>query len=282
MDNGRLPDSILKDAGPPAGSRLRAGAADSWAQVRARVLRDYGWLPMPTSAADCYRPYHIQERIFRARYTTSYVTGIDPRWWNGQQWWRLRGVASAATPGRSNHGWGLAVDVTGLGGFKGLRFIQFGIVARSLGWSNREGASIGEAWHWVYEGPADTVSNPGGGTSVPTLPDEIDTPDLGSLTPIDVQEDTMFRLRYGSQVYLVSALSFVRMVDSETNESVPEDVWGGKEVVLATATLVAAGGAAADVAKRQLQLTRTQIARNIERSTGKATSVHADGSLTVA
>lgn len=179
--NGMLPDSALSDAGPPAGARLSHGAASSWAQVRALVLRDYGWLPMPTSAADCYRPYHIQERIFRARYTTSWVTGQDPRSWQGQTWWRIPGNASAATPGKSNHGWGNAVDVTGLGGFRGLRFTQFAVVARSLGWSNAEGASIDEPWHWVYIGTPGNVSNPGG--NVGTLP-EVPDLDLDPIEPI--------------------------------------------------------------------------------------------------
>lgn len=182
--NGLLPPSLLVDCSPPAGSRLRAGAAESLARVRAEVLRLHGWLPMPTSAMDCYRPYHIQERIFLQRYTTEWVTGIDPRWWRGRQWWRLPGTASAATPGRSNHGWGLAVDITGLGGFDSTRHAQWSAVAKAHGWSDSEGRSIREPWHWVYVGPADTVSNPG--PSLPTVP-TVPTP----TTPTPIPEDIM-------------------------------------------------------------------------------------------
>jgi len=156
----------------------------------------YGWTPTLTSAADAYRSLAIQTRIFLERYTTDQSqVGADGKLrtranggikdWNGRTWYRRDGVAVAATPGTSNHGLGRAVDVAAIGGFTGARYQQFAAVAGPAGWTNTEGRSIGEPWHWVYQGNLDTVANPIGGTGaipgVPTLPpltpiEEIDMP----------------------------------------------------------------------------------------------------------
>jgi hypothetical protein len=134
-----------------------------------------------TSAADAYRAYAIQERIFRQRYTPNGPTAVDGagKAWQGQRWYRLPIYAAAATPGTSNHGWGVACDITGLASFTGTRYRQLASVAAAHGWDNNEGASINEAWHWVYKPTADRVSktitapgvnipNPGG-----TLPADL-------------------------------------------------------------------------------------------------------------
>lgn len=61
-------------------------------------------------APNAYRPYFIQERIFLQRYTTI-PNGDRPRTWQGKKWYKKPGVAAAAVPGTSNHGWGLAIDL---------------------------------------------------------------------------------------------------------------------------------------------------------------------------
>lgn len=58
-----------------------------------------------------YRTYDQQVALFRARFVP-YDTGTGvKRTWQGQTWWKLPGVALAATPGTSNHGLGLADDI---------------------------------------------------------------------------------------------------------------------------------------------------------------------------
>lgn len=158
--NGRLDVATLVAV---PGGLLRADAAAAWLRVRAAVGLDL----RPTSWADTYRPYYVQERIFRERYTTSWVTGIDPRRWLGQTWWRLPGTASAAVPGTSNHGWGVAIDVTGLGGFTGSAYARLAEVAPAHGYSNRAGRQINEPWHWEYTPSTDTH---------PTIAQEDDMP----------------------------------------------------------------------------------------------------------
>lgn len=147
--NGRLD---LADLASVPGGLLRADAAESWGRVRAAVGLDL----RPTSYADTYRPFEVQERIFRERYTTAYVTGIDPRLWLGMVWWRKPVYAAAAVPGTSNHGWGLAIDVTGLGGFSGATYARLAGAAGPHGWNNTAGRQIAEPWHWEYAPSTDT------------------------------------------------------------------------------------------------------------------------------
>jgi hypothetical protein len=56
-----------------------------------------------------YRDYATQEAIFRDRYVDSWRPTKSVVWM-GVRWYKRVGVATAAVPGTSNHGWGLAVD----------------------------------------------------------------------------------------------------------------------------------------------------------------------------
>lgn len=63
----------------------------------------------------------------------------------------------AATPGRSNHGWGLAVDISGLESQGTAEYLWLRTNAPVFGWSHpswaREGGSGPiEVWHWEYVG----------------------------------------------------------------------------------------------------------------------------------
>lgn len=163
MTNGKLAASVLAIVPGTGGARLRLDAALSWQRVVKEVEATYGWTPTFTSIADAYRSYEIQERIFRVRYSSYYDASKnwsppktkkwdDPLTSVGRvTYYLLRPYATAAEPGTSNHGEGVAGDVTGLGGFTGSRYKQFRAIAAKHGWDNLEGASIGEAWHWVYK-----------------------------------------------------------------------------------------------------------------------------------
>ena len=175
--NGQVPASALRDI--PGGARLLAAVSLTWSSICAEVARLYGWTPAPTGTSDAYRALAVQERIFRERYTTTFLAGRPTKVWRGRTYWLKPGQATAATPGASNHGWGCAVDVESLGGFNGTRYRQFAAVAARFGWTNTEGRSINEAWHWVDVGTAYLVSNglpsigvvPG--APIVTIPEEI-------------------------------------------------------------------------------------------------------------
>ena len=65
------------------------------------------------SVSEGYRSYERQEALFLARYALK-STGRKPevtRRWNGKTWFLRKGKSPSATPGTSNHGWGLAQDI---------------------------------------------------------------------------------------------------------------------------------------------------------------------------
>ena len=147
--NGAIPARALRRS--TIGVSLRADAAAS----ADRLAKEIKGL----RATDGYRalsghPY-AQREIFLARYEPRAAPERGPfgdvRWYNGVRYVRVRGAA-AAIPGTSNHGLGLAVDfASGInGGFGSAAYKAFAKVAPRHGWSNTEGRSVNESWHWVY------------------------------------------------------------------------------------------------------------------------------------
>lgn len=162
--NGRIPDSELVTV--PGGARLVAPVARIWLAAISEVERLYGWTPAPTGPLDGFRPlsgnYYAQHETFMRRYQTGYVQyapgKVDARRYNGVLYYRKPGQAAAAVPGTSNHGWGCAIDVAGLGS-NPTRYSQFSAVAYRHGLSNVEGLSVGEKWHWTHPGTVTQVNN---------------------------------------------------------------------------------------------------------------------------
>lgn len=167
--NGQIDPGTLTPVRSQPYLRLTAATEAAFAALRAAVYAAYGWW---LTLTDAYRDYATQERIFRERYTTTYLPGRPRKFWLGRWWYLKQGYATAAVPGTSNHGWGTTVDAANLGGFGGEKYHQLAAVAPYYGWSNAEGAAIGEAWHWNHVGGTTPVSNPasGGGTATPTAP----------------------------------------------------------------------------------------------------------------
>jgi len=111
QSNGRIATAKLVEVpslrgGPTA--RLLPPAARAWRALRGAARAD-GHLLDAVGPTDSYRPFEVQEKIFRARYTTDNIGGPS-RIWLGKRWFQRPGTAIAAVPGTSNHGWGLAVD----------------------------------------------------------------------------------------------------------------------------------------------------------------------------
>lgn len=129
--------------------------ASSYERLRIEVARNYGWSLEPTNAAyTTLRPLDAQIRIFKQNYTQT-PTSNGFRWWNGQKWYRKQGAPVTAVPGTSSHGRGDTVDFGNLGGFNGTRFKQLTKVAGFHGWSNVEGRSVNEPWHWTHDAKTD-------------------------------------------------------------------------------------------------------------------------------
>lgn len=133
--NGELPADILVDVG--GGQFLVRDAAWSWIDMRTAASRD-GVLLVIDNA---YRTLARQEELFLARYVTYNTGSGEWHWWRGERWWRLPDAITAAVPGTSNHGFGLAVDL--------LR------TDAQVAWLTEHGAEHGwsgelesEPWHW--------------------------------------------------------------------------------------------------------------------------------------
>lgn len=115
-----------------------------------------------TSLADGYRNYQRQEQTFLARHVDRYnplTCQNVTRFWQGRTWWLKRGMAMAAVPGTSNHGWGLALDAalwveTSPGTFKIqsvasnrwlFAWLENNVADHGFAWNNRT-----EPWHLEY------------------------------------------------------------------------------------------------------------------------------------
>lgn len=105
--NGQLDDSLLV---PVRGGTLLAPVARQWNAMRKVALAD-GVILTPTSTGGTYRNLEVQENFFRSRYQPCSAVDKDAILWGGSYWKLKPGVALAAVPGRSNHGWGLSIDV---------------------------------------------------------------------------------------------------------------------------------------------------------------------------
>jgi len=122
--NGLLPDSALESIGI-GGHRLHSIAAQAFGQWR-NLAAGAG---IDLTCTDSYRTLAQQQRLKQQK----------PQW--------------SATPGRSVHGWGFAVDVS-----IGTPPKSFGVSV--LNWLKENGPPNGwflgrpkdEPWHWVYRG----------------------------------------------------------------------------------------------------------------------------------
>lgn len=110
--NGRLSPKILTTTpGQAAGATvvLIHPAARAWRALTA-AAKTAGHTLKTSGVSNSYRVYEVQERIFRERYQLVPIPTSDTKRWQGRTWYKLPGVATAAAPGTSNHGWGSAVD----------------------------------------------------------------------------------------------------------------------------------------------------------------------------
>lgn len=116
-ENGRLmPNQLSPIYLPGVGmGTLHPLAKQAFDWLFFTVKMERGLQMTATTNGDDYRSYEMQYNLFVQRYTPNYIIlrnvredqRIGP---DGRIWYKRRGVAAAASPGRSNHGWGLALD----------------------------------------------------------------------------------------------------------------------------------------------------------------------------
>lgn len=128
FSNGRIPTSNLCALWAAPGHYLRADAAYGFDRLNELYLMQFG---KPICITDSYRPYEVQVKL------------------------KLIKPGLAATPGKSNHGWGIAVDLCG--GINRFGTPQHEWMRANAGqfgwyhpsWAQRTGSKP-EAWHWQY------------------------------------------------------------------------------------------------------------------------------------
>lgn len=148
VENGKLSGKQL--AAVKTGGQMWAGCADAFntmydqATLSGIKLRNIG----------DYRPYSAQLGLFMQRYSTDDL-GRKPqvtRTYDGKTWYLKPGMSPCSTPGKSNHGLGLAIDLD-VTTAKVLDWLcanapAFGFYLQSDDPSSPEF----EAWHWQYAG----------------------------------------------------------------------------------------------------------------------------------
>ena len=140
---GKLPESLLRPI--PGGGKLHWRAADAWNAMVAKAKAD-GLVLKPTSSGDLYRSYESQVAGFRQRYVLEPIKGTSTKSFEGKTWYLKKGMAMLATPGRSNHNLGIAVDVHSAGEPKRLNWLIANVKEFGFSWE----VVPSEPWHIRY------------------------------------------------------------------------------------------------------------------------------------
>ena len=137
---GKLPESLLRAI--PNGGKLHWRAADAWNAMVAKAKAE-GLELKPTSSGDLYRSYEAQLAGFKQRYVLEPVVGTSTKSFEGKTWYLKKGMAMLATPGKSNHNLGIAVDVSSAGETKRLNWLIANVKDFGFSWE----VVPSEPWH---------------------------------------------------------------------------------------------------------------------------------------
>ena len=162
---GKLPESLLRSV--PGGGKLHHRAADAWNAMVAKAKAD-GLELKPTSSGDLYRTYDSQLAGFKSRYVLEAVVGTSTKSFEGKTWYLKKGMAMMATPGKSNHNLGLAVDVSSAGEAKRLTWLIENVKDFGFSWE----VFPSEPWHLrlvTGDNPTPAVIAFTGGASAPVV-----------------------------------------------------------------------------------------------------------------
>ena len=143
VEPGKLHASLLRDI--PGGGKLFYLAADAWLAMVEAAKAD-GVELKPTSSGDLYRSYDSQKAGFLTRYQLEPIPGQSTKTFEGKTWYLKKGMAMLATPGKSQHNLGLAVDVANASEKKRINWLIANV--EKFGWSWEVVPS--EPWHIRY------------------------------------------------------------------------------------------------------------------------------------
>jgi hypothetical protein len=143
IEPGKLPANLLKSV--PGGGKMHWIAASAWTAMVEKAKAE-GVELKPTSSGDTYRDYESQKKGFLTRYTLDKVDGTSTKTFEGKTWYLKKGMAMLATPGKSQHNLGLAVDVHSASEPKRLNWLIANVKEFGFSWE----VVPSEPWHLRY------------------------------------------------------------------------------------------------------------------------------------
>jgi hypothetical protein len=143
IEPGKLPANLLKAV--PGGGKMHWIAAAAWTAMVEKAKAE-GVELKPTSSGDTYRDYETQKKGFLTRYTLDKVDGTSTKTFEGKTWYLKKGMAMLATPGKSQHNLGLAVDVHSASEPKRLNWLIANVKEFGFSWE----VVPSEPWHLRY------------------------------------------------------------------------------------------------------------------------------------
>jgi hypothetical protein len=143
IEPGKLPANLLKSV--PGGGKMHWIAAAAWIAMVEKAKAE-GVELKPTSSGDTYRTYESQKSGFLTRYTLDKVDGTSTKTFEGKTWYLKKGMAMLATPGKSQHNLGLAVDVHSASEPKRLNWLIANVKEFGFSWE----VVPSEPWHLRY------------------------------------------------------------------------------------------------------------------------------------
>jgi hypothetical protein len=227
IEPGKLPDSLLRPI--KSGGKLHWLAANAWNAMVAKAKAD-GLELKPTSSGDLYRSYESQLAGFKQRYVLEPIAGTSTKSFEGKTWYLKKGMAMLATPGKSMHNLGIAVDVHSAGEPKRLNWLIANVKDFGFSWE----VVPSEPWHLRYvcgDTPPPAVVAFGGETA----PAPTTTPSAPTSAPADENSAIQQALKnkgfyngaidgnIGSEEFQQALKSF-----KQKNGLQPDSVIGGK------------------------------------------------------
>jgi hypothetical protein len=143
IEPGKLPANLLKAV--PGGGKMHWIAAAAWTAMVEKA-KAAGVELKPTSPGDTYRDYETQKKGFLTRYTLDKVDGTSTKTFEGKTWYLKKGMAMLATPGKSQHNLGLAVDVHSASEPKRINWLIANVKEFGFSWE----VVPSEPWHLRY------------------------------------------------------------------------------------------------------------------------------------
>ena len=144
--NGEIKPALLRDIKAPNG-KLHSLAATAWNALQLAAYFE----GIELKHVGAYRPLAQQVALFNTRYEDkpNFRKPQVTRKYQGKVWWLKQGYAPAGTPGTSNHGWGLAIDVASASGKRLEWLMANNALKYGFTWEVKNGANA-EAWHIRY------------------------------------------------------------------------------------------------------------------------------------